>query len=148
MPGSKYCNLFFYFSYFFYAYYVQVNFLSQIRLSHRGDGPKAAKRLIDIYFALFKVGSEEFICILPINPSLFWLSRFWVFFVDFRSGCPACITWPPSNIYFFRSWYLRMEQHNQGQSMREKFLVPQKRVKRTPHQDHMLKWIHGYYQLF
>ncbi|KAG8380205.1 hypothetical protein BUALT_Bualt07G0169200 [Buddleja alternifolia] len=37
------------------AKYHAVNFLTQIRLSHKGDGPKAAKRLIDIYFALFKV---------------------------------------------------------------------------------------------
>jgi ribosome biogenesis protein MAK21 len=34
---------------------MQVNFLSQIRLGHRGDGPKVAKHLIDVYFALFKV---------------------------------------------------------------------------------------------
>lgn len=34
---------------------MQVNFLSQIRLSNKGDGPKAAKRLIDVYFAVFKV---------------------------------------------------------------------------------------------
>lgn len=34
---------------------MQVNFLSQIRLSNRGDGPKVAKRLLDVYFALFKV---------------------------------------------------------------------------------------------
>ena len=33
----------------------QVNFLSQIRLTNKGDGPKVAKRLIDVYFALFKV---------------------------------------------------------------------------------------------
>ncbi|KAK9150753.1 hypothetical protein Syun_009062 [Stephania yunnanensis] len=32
-----------------------VNFLSQIRLSHKGDGPKVAKRMMDVYFALFKV---------------------------------------------------------------------------------------------
>ncbi|CAI0470797.1 unnamed protein product [Linum tenue] len=37
------------------AKYYAVNFLSQIRLSNRGDGPKVAKRLIDVYFALFKV---------------------------------------------------------------------------------------------
>ncbi|KAJ0006794.1 hypothetical protein Pint_29316 [Pistacia integerrima] len=37
------------------AKYHGVNFLSQIRLSHKGDGPKVAKRLIDVYFALFKV---------------------------------------------------------------------------------------------
>ncbi|KAL3632097.1 hypothetical protein CASFOL_025081 [Castilleja foliolosa] len=37
------------------AKYHAVNFLSQIRLGHKGDGPKAAKRLIDIYFALFKL---------------------------------------------------------------------------------------------
>ncbi|KAJ0075194.1 hypothetical protein Patl1_33792 [Pistacia atlantica] len=36
------------------AKYHAVNFLSQIRLSHKGDGPKVAKRLIDVYFALFK----------------------------------------------------------------------------------------------
>lgn len=39
----------------FRAKYHSVNFLSQIRLNHRGDGPKVAKRLIDVYFALFKV---------------------------------------------------------------------------------------------
>ncbi|CAN4089202.1 unnamed protein product [Withania somnifera] len=39
--------------------YHAVNFLSQIRLSHRGDGPKVAKRLIDAYFALFKVLISE-----------------------------------------------------------------------------------------
>ncbi|PNX94172.1 CCAAT-binding factor, partial [Trifolium pratense] len=32
-----------------------VNFLSQIRLTNKGDGPKVAKRLIDVYFGLFKV---------------------------------------------------------------------------------------------
>ncbi|KAK1575937.1 hypothetical protein Q3G72_009611 [Acer saccharum] len=35
--------------------YHAVNFLSQVRFSHKGDGPKVAKRLIDVYFALFKV---------------------------------------------------------------------------------------------
>ncbi|KAJ9181067.1 hypothetical protein P3X46_009238 [Hevea brasiliensis] len=35
--------------------HVHVNFLSQIRLSHEGDGPKVAKHLIDVYFALFKL---------------------------------------------------------------------------------------------
>ncbi|KAH1149412.1 hypothetical protein GLYMA_16G012100v4 [Glycine max] len=34
---------------------MKVNFLSQIRLTNKGDGPKVAKRLIDVYFALFKV---------------------------------------------------------------------------------------------
>lgn len=34
---------------------MQINFLSQIRLSNKGDGPKVAKRLIDVYFAVFKV---------------------------------------------------------------------------------------------
>uniref|UniRef100_A0A1D1Y494 CCAAT/enhancer-binding protein zeta n=2 Tax=Anthurium amnicola TaxID=1678845 RepID=A0A1D1Y494_9ARAE len=37
------------------AKYHAVNFLSQIFLSKRGDGPKVAKRLVDIYFALFKL---------------------------------------------------------------------------------------------
>ncbi|CAN1287348.1 Protein SLOW WALKER 2 [Linum perenne] len=37
------------------AKYYAINFLSQVRLSHRDDGPKVAKRLIDVYFALFKV---------------------------------------------------------------------------------------------
>lgn len=41
------------------AKYHAVNFLSQIRLSHRGDGPKVAKRLVDVYFALFKVLVSE-----------------------------------------------------------------------------------------
>ncbi|KAK8961620.1 hypothetical protein KSP40_PGU009186 [Platanthera guangdongensis] len=35
--------------------YYAVNFLSQFFLSKRGDGPKVAKRLVDVYFALFKV---------------------------------------------------------------------------------------------
>ncbi|XP_027098858.2 protein SLOW WALKER 2-like [Coffea arabica] len=38
-----------------FSFGVQVNFLSQVRLSHEGDGPKVAKRLIEVYFALFKV---------------------------------------------------------------------------------------------
>ncbi|MCO5553080.1 hypothetical protein L7F22_006601 [Adiantum nelumboides] len=37
------------------ARYQAVIFLSQIVLSNRGDGPKLAQRLIDIYFSLFKV---------------------------------------------------------------------------------------------
>ncbi|XP_051135888.1 protein SLOW WALKER 2 [Andrographis paniculata] len=41
------------------AKYHAVNFLSQVRLSPKGDGPKAAKRLVDIYFALFKVLISE-----------------------------------------------------------------------------------------
>ncbi|CAI0473109.1 unnamed protein product [Linum tenue] len=41
------------------AKYYAVNFLSQIRLSNRGDGPKVAKRLIDVYFALFKIYDTE-----------------------------------------------------------------------------------------
>ncbi|XP_052181696.1 protein SLOW WALKER 2 isoform X1 [Diospyros lotus] len=41
------------------AKYHAVNFLSQIRLRHKGDGPKVAKRLIDVYFALFKVLISE-----------------------------------------------------------------------------------------
>nr|CAN61791.1 hypothetical protein VITISV_015796 [Vitis vinifera] len=41
------------------AKYHAVNFLSQIRLSNRGDGPKVAKRLLDVYFALFKVLISE-----------------------------------------------------------------------------------------
>ncbi|XP_059456216.1 protein SLOW WALKER 2 [Corylus avellana] len=41
------------------AKYHAVNFLSQVRLSHKGDGPNVAKRLIDVYFALFKVLSTE-----------------------------------------------------------------------------------------
>ncbi|KAJ1408291.1 CCAAT-binding factor [Sesbania bispinosa] len=42
------------------AQYHAINFLSQIRLTNKGDGPKVAKRLIDVYFALFKkVGKME-----------------------------------------------------------------------------------------
>ncbi|XP_058108729.1 protein SLOW WALKER 2 [Magnolia sinica] len=37
------------------AKYHAVIFLNQILLSRKGDGPKVAKRLVDIYFALFKV---------------------------------------------------------------------------------------------
>ncbi|KAF8011279.1 hypothetical protein BT93_J1784 [Corymbia citriodora subsp. variegata] len=41
------------------AKYHAINFLSQIRLSNKGDGPKVAKRLIDVYFAVFKVLISE-----------------------------------------------------------------------------------------
>ncbi|KAG0477200.1 hypothetical protein HPP92_014041 [Vanilla planifolia] len=46
------------------AKYHAINFLSQILLSKRGDGHKIAKRLVDVYFALFKlliseVGKEQ-----------------------------------------------------------------------------------------
>ncbi|KAK9290330.1 hypothetical protein L1049_008497 [Liquidambar formosana] len=41
------------------AKYNAVNFLSQFDLSHKEDGPKLAKRLIDVYFALFKVLISE-----------------------------------------------------------------------------------------
>ncbi|XP_038990337.1 CCAAT/enhancer-binding protein zeta [Phoenix dactylifera] len=41
------------------AKYQAVNFLSQILLSKKGDGPKIAKRLVDVYFALFKVLISE-----------------------------------------------------------------------------------------
>ncbi|WCJ26384.1 CCAAT/enhancer-binding protein zeta [Euphorbia peplus] len=37
------------------AKYHAVNFLTQIHLSIKEDGPAAAKRLIDVYFALIKV---------------------------------------------------------------------------------------------
>ncbi|XP_062179320.1 protein SLOW WALKER 2 [Phragmites australis] len=37
------------------AKYQAVNFLSQILLTYKGDGPKIAKRLVDVYIALFKV---------------------------------------------------------------------------------------------
>lgn len=41
------------------AKYHAVNFLSQIFLTKKGDGPKIAKRVVDIYFALFKVLISE-----------------------------------------------------------------------------------------
>ncbi|CAD5194896.1 unnamed protein product [Musa acuminata subsp. malaccensis] len=41
------------------AKYQAVNFLSQIFLSKKGDGPKIAKRLVDVYFALFKILISE-----------------------------------------------------------------------------------------
>ncbi|XP_024024531.1 CCAAT/enhancer-binding protein zeta [Morus notabilis] len=41
------------------AKYHAVNFLSKIRLYHKKDGPNVAKRLIDVYFALFKVLISE-----------------------------------------------------------------------------------------
>uniref|UniRef100_A0ACD5Z4G6 Uncharacterized protein n=1 Tax=Avena sativa TaxID=4498 RepID=A0ACD5Z4G6_AVESA len=37
------------------AKYQAVNFLSHILLAKKGDGPKIAKRLVDVYIALFKV---------------------------------------------------------------------------------------------
>ena len=54
--------------------HVQVNFLSQIRLSQKGDGPKVAKRLIDVYFALFKV------CV-----GFYLITRFILY------GCISCV---------------------------------------------------------
>ncbi|XP_050383837.1 protein SLOW WALKER 2 [Argentina anserina] len=41
------------------AKYHAVNFLSQIQLRNTGDGPKVAKSLVDVYFALFKVLISE-----------------------------------------------------------------------------------------
>ncbi|KAJ0674024.1 putative CCAAT-binding factor [Helianthus annuus] len=41
------------------AKYHAVNFLSQVRLSHYGDGAKVAKRLVEVYFALFKLLISE-----------------------------------------------------------------------------------------
>ncbi|KAI7736052.1 hypothetical protein M8C21_030397, partial [Ambrosia artemisiifolia] len=41
------------------AKYHAVNFLSQVRLSHHGDGAKVAKRLVEVYFALFKLLISE-----------------------------------------------------------------------------------------
>ncbi|KAI3711943.1 hypothetical protein L1987_70492 [Smallanthus sonchifolius] len=41
------------------AKYHAVNFLSQVRLSHSGDGAKVAKRLVEVYFALFKLLISE-----------------------------------------------------------------------------------------
>ncbi|GMH17563.1 hypothetical protein Nepgr_019404 [Nepenthes gracilis] len=49
------------------AKYHSVNFLSQIQLSHKGDGPKVAKRLIDVYFALFKVFISEADTVIKTN---------------------------------------------------------------------------------
>lgn len=47
---------------------MKVNFLSQIRLSHRGDGPKVAKRLVEVYFALFKVMKvPSFVVLYPVS---------------------------------------------------------------------------------
>lgn len=60
---------------------LQVNFLSQIRLSHKGDGPKAAKRLIDIYFALFKVLAEDFALIDTIYMSKLYVPLSSIFFI-------------------------------------------------------------------
>ncbi|KAI3905544.1 hypothetical protein MKX01_036453 [Papaver californicum] len=42
--------------------YHAVNFLCQIRLTHKGDGAKVAKRLVDVYFALFKLLISESSC--------------------------------------------------------------------------------------
>ncbi|GJT23912.1 CCAAT/enhancer-binding protein zeta [Tanacetum coccineum] len=41
------------------AKYHAVNFLREIQLTKIGDGPKVAKRLLDVYFALFKVLISE-----------------------------------------------------------------------------------------
>lgn len=41
------------------AKYQAVNFLNQILLSKKGDGPKIAKHLLDVYFALFKILISE-----------------------------------------------------------------------------------------
>lgn len=70
---------------------MQVNFLSQIRLSHKGDGPKVAKRLIDVYFALFKVSmdfhiwSSLFDFLRISNNAYFICTLFTVFGVNLKS---------------------------------------------------------------
>lgn len=58
---------------------MQVNFLSQIRLSHNGDGPRVAKRLVDVYFSLFKVF---------FNPVFILISR--LHFYILISGSVVC----------------------------------------------------------
>lgn len=59
---------------------MKVNFLSQIRLSHRGDGSKVAKRLVEVYFALFKVLRVQNFVVLASVPRLglliFFLSQY------------------------------------------------------------------------
>lgn len=55
---------------------MKVNFLSQIRLSHRGDGPKVAKRLVEVYFALFKVMKVPSFVVLASVPLLGLLNIF------------------------------------------------------------------------
>lgn len=57
--------------------HIQVNFLSQVRLSHKGDGPHVAKRLVDVYFALFKVILENFISTI-FDVSVIFLSSLYV----------------------------------------------------------------------
>lgn len=52
--------------------HMQINFLSQIRLSNKGDGPKVAKRLIDVYFAVFKVLLHYINCTFCM---ISWLQR-------------------------------------------------------------------------
>lgn len=74
--------------------FMQVNFLSQILLTKKGDGPKHAKRLVDIYFALFKVFVETgfiflviclflcyFFCLLLVIHMLFSFFPFYLLFL-------------------------------------------------------------------
>lgn len=57
-----------------------MNFLSQIRLSSKGDGSKVAKRLIDVYFALFKVFLESMYIVMQVpNTSLLVFKSYMVF---------------------------------------------------------------------
>lgn len=113
---------------------LQVNFLSQIRLSHKGDGPKAAKRLIDIYFGLFKVEPVNLYAICLSVPILY--SSALHVPLDFCPAvscsnsmycspivCSQCI-----NVYIFdfsRFWYLRLEQPHPWRRMIRKLLVLQ-----------------------
>lgn len=48
-----------------------MNFLNQIRLGHKDNGPRAAKRLVDIYFALFKVSTSLYAS-FSFNSSFSW----------------------------------------------------------------------------
>lgn len=61
---------------------LQINFLSQIRLSHKGDGPKVAKRLIDVYFAIFKVLVLLYFWTLSFDHVNGFIVSFHLFFMD------------------------------------------------------------------
>lgn len=126
---------------------IQVNFLTQTRLSHHDDGPKAAKRLIDIYFALFKVVSYDCLFAFGLQPSLCCTDSTCIL----KCACFSAVF--DIMIYFFRYWYLRLDQLSitiKIPSVQKKIKIPsiQKMIKTKPHPNNKLGWTHGCYQLF
>lgn len=140
---------------------MKVNFLSQIHLSHRGDGSKVAKRLVEVYFALFKVlrvkkncvSKCSGLCLLPFF-FLFFLclntrsSLLWnvVFYANYSAVSYKFIKFQWSLIFsYLRYLFLRLVgilwTTKREKRMTRNIPVLPKIVKLTvSHQNLMLKW--------